>query len=62
MSNRKINKGKMIFSKENGFHTREEGFWHRGMSLEGNFLGKCVKPRVRAKMKGKAVFYEAMMG
>ena len=25
--NREINKGKMIFSKGNGFHTREKGFW-----------------------------------
>lgn len=35
----------MIFSKGNGFHTREKVFLDRGMSLEGELLGKCVKPR-----------------
>jgi len=35
----------VIFSKGNGFHTREKGFLGRRMSLEGKLLGKCVKPR-----------------
>ena len=46
----------MIFSKGNGFHTREKGFLGREMSLEGNFLGKCVKPRGKVQNKGKRVF------
>ncbi len=52
---REINsfKGKVIFSKGNGFHTRENVFFDRGMILEGELLGKCVKPRERVKMKVK---------
>ena len=46
----------MVSSKENGFHTRENGFLRRGMSLEGNLLGKCVKPMGKGKNEGKRVF------
>ena len=46
----------MVSSKGNGFHTREEGFLGRGMSLEGKFLGKCMKPRGKGENEGKRVF------
>ena len=46
----------MDFSKGNGFHTREKGFLGRGMSLEGNLLGKCVKPRGKGENEGKGYF------
>ena len=45
--------GKVISSKGNGFHTREKGFLGRGMSLEGDLLRKCVKPRGKGKNEGK---------
>ena len=46
----------MIFSKGNGFQTREKGFWVGKWPLDGNFLGKCVKPRGKGENEGKMVF------
>lgn len=39
-----------------GFTLEKRGFLGRGMSLEGRFLGKCVKPRGKGENEGKRVF------
>ena len=36
-----------------GFHTRGNGFFGRGMNVEGKFSRECVKPRGRSENEWK---------
>ena len=52
----KLIRGKVIFSMAKGFHTGKKGFSEGEWVLEGNLLGKCVKPRDKGQNEGKRVF------
>ena len=36
-----------------GFHIREKGILSMEMTLEGYFVGNCVKPREKGENEGK---------
>lgn len=44
------------------FHTRGNRFLGRGVDLEGNLLGNCMKPKGRSKNEGKRHFHEKLKG